>query len=275
VPPEALPTAAEAASAKMEERHEAMMEKRRKRYQELRERAAEVGLELPETPPWEASGMTPPKMPTPPVRPAPPDRPAMGRAPKADERDAMREARYQAMRARAAEIGVELPETPPWKLMSPEERQAHREAMRSMTPEQRAAMREQHWAEMRERAAEKGLELPEAPPWKLMQERREEMRAKWEAYRETVEQMTDEQREAAAAIYGRGPATAGRDASPQMPMQPRSLPGAGAMPAMPQQMPHPPMMPGHGKGAPGPWQMGKQPMMQMPPAAPAGPRGGW
>jgi hypothetical protein len=251
----------------MEERHEAMMEKRRQRYQELRERAAEVGLELPETPPWEASGMTPPAM------PAAPDRPAMARAASAEERDAMREARYEAMRARAAELGVELPEKPPWKLMSPEERQAHWEAMRNLTPEQRGAMREQHWAEMRERAAEKGIELPETPPWKLMQEKREEMRAKWDAYRETVEQMTDEQREAAAAVFGRRPATEGRGAAPQMPMQPGYGPGAGAMPAMPQQMPHPPVMPGYGKGAQGPWRMGRQPMMQMPPAAPAGP--GW
>ena len=38
--------------------------------------------------------------------------------------------------------------------------------------------------------------------YQAMQERREAMRARWESYRRTVEAMTEEQREAAAAIFG-------------------------------------------------------------------------
>jgi hypothetical protein len=258
------------ARAKMEERQAEMMEDRRKRYDDLRERAASVGLILPETPPWETSAMTPPEMPTPPAMPARSERPAAGRTATAEEREAMREARYEAMRQRAAERGVELPETPPWKLMSKEERQAHREMMRSMTPEQRTAMREAHWAQMRERAAEEGIELPEMPPWKMMQQQREETRAKWESYREIVEQMTDEEREAAAAVFGRSPGARRQPMPPQMPARPGYGGDLGPMPPMPRQAPYPGMMPGQGRGPSAPWGGGNAPMMQMP-----SPKGGY
>jgi hypothetical protein len=273
-PATAPQSAPAAAGEKMEERHAEMMEERRKRYEDLRERAASVGLILPETPPWETSAMTPPEMPKPPAMPAMPERPGAGRAPTPEERQAMREARYEAMRKRAAESGVELPETPPWKLMTPEEREARREMMRSMTPEQRAAMREAHWAEMRERAAEEGIELPDAPPWKMMQQQRDEMRAKWESYRALVEQMTEEEREAAAAVFGRGPAARRQPMPPQMPVQPGYGGDLGPMPAMPRQAPYPGMMPGQGRGPAAPWGGGNAPMMQMPsPKAGHGP--GW
>jgi pyruvate/2-oxoglutarate dehydrogenase complex dihydrolipoamide acyltransferase (E2) component len=51
--------------AQMEQRHAEAMAERDKRYADLRQRAAEVGLELPETPPWAQYGM--PDMPTPPA----------------------------------------------------------------------------------------------------------------------------------------------------------------------------------------------------------------
>jgi hypothetical protein len=183
--------------------------------------------------------------------------------------EAMREQRYQAMRERAAKTGVTLPEVPPWKLMSEDERRAHWEKMRNMTPEERTAMREQHWAEMRERAAEKGVELPEIPPWKQAQQRREEMRAKWEAYRQTVDQMTEEQREAAAAVFGRPQTPPARPIPQRTPEQWSSVGGDyGAMQPMPNRIPRPPVPPGYGyQGSP--WPGAGEGMMQPPPP-PAG-----
>jgi hypothetical protein len=265
----------------MEQKREEMMEQRKRRYEELRSRASEVGLQLPETPPWEQAELAPPDMPTPPDMPAPPEmaqppqvaipaqapeapgRSRLGRGGMTPEqRDAMREERYQAMRKRAAEQGVELPETPPWKLMSEEERAARREMMRSLTPEQREAMREQHWKELRERAAEKGMEMPETPPWKAAAERRKERQAKWEAYRKVIEEMSDEQREAAAAVFGR-PEAPPRQMAPRAPMQaPYGAPGGA-----PYQMRNPNrMMPGYGvQGGPGPWYGGEEAVPQGPP----------
>jgi hypothetical protein len=267
----AAPGATEAASAappppeitaareRMEQRRAEMMEERSRRYQELRERAAEVGLDLPETPPWEQSGIQPPEMPSPPAMPVPLSRETLGKGRAGmtpEERDAMREQRYQAMRERAKQRGVELPETPPWKLMSDEERQAHWEKMRNMSPEERRAMREEHWKEMTQRAKEQGVELPETPPWKQAEQRREEMRAKWEAFRKIVDEMTPEQQEAAKAIFGRG--------------QRQALPPAGAQmpPRMPMQSPY-----GQDYGAPagfgqGPGMRGYGPQGAGPSAGP-------
>jgi hypothetical protein len=276
----------------MEERHAEMMEQRRKRYEDLRERAASVGLQLPDAPPWEETAMsppdmpTPPEMPTPPPIPTPPEMPTPPGMPAAPERhdaarsgmtaggrDAMREERYKAMRESASKSGVELPETPPWKLMTEEERKARWEKMRSMTPGERAAMREQHWAEMRERAAEKGVELPETPPWRRAQQRREEMRAKWESYRQIVEQMTDEQREAAAAVFSRPQTPPAQGMPPKMSLQPPYGREFGAMQPIPNRMPRPPMMPGY--GAPAPWTGGDEDMMQLPPPPSTGYNRGW
>lgn len=212
------PNLAAEAAARRAERQAERMEQRRQRYEELRARAAEAGLDLPETPPWEAKAPAipppPPPMPERPAVPAPPAAPGL-----------------------AAGGGEAFPETPPWISMSPEEFQAHREKMRRLSPEERAALREQHWAQMRERAGEQGLERPETPPWSRFQQHREERFRQWEDYRRLVEQMTPEQREAAAAIFG-APShppcpMSGRpqqgwaeDAPP--PFQP--YPGAGARP---------------------------------------------
>lgn len=279
--PPAPPPAVAAAQERMEQKKAEMMAERKRRYEDLRARAAEVGLELPETPPWEQTGAAPPAMPAP---PEPPTREMSASAPggiSAEERDAMREQRYQAMRERALQRGVELPETPPWKLMSDEERQAHREAMRTMTPEQRRAMREAHWQEMRERAQERGLSMPETPPWKQAEQRRQEMQAKREEYRKIVDEMTEEQREAAEAVFGKaprplGPSPMGRPMTPMMPRQGRY---GGDYP-MPGSMPSAPMMPGYGGRGFGPsayermpaapWYGGEESMPQGPPPPEAG-----
>ncbi|MGD2083954.1 MAG: hypothetical protein PVF91_13405, partial [Chromatiales bacterium] len=51
-------------------------------------------------------------------------------------------------------------------LMSAEEAAEHRAKMRGLSPEEREAYRDQQYAELRERARAKGMELPETPPWK-------------------------------------------------------------------------------------------------------------
>ena len=199
--PPAEATAAATPRERMEERLADREAERSRRYEELRSRAAEMGLDLPQTPPWELAEMQPPTMPTPPATGMPLGKRG-GTTP--EERDTQRELRYQMMRERAMQRGIELPAMPPWKLMTDEEYQAHREKMRNMTPEDRQAMRDQHWQEMRQRAKERGVEMPETPPWKQAEQRRNEMKARWESYEETYDAMTAEQKEAVQALFGPG-----------------------------------------------------------------------
>jgi hypothetical protein len=223
----AAPTPREAARAKAEERRAAMMAEREKRYEELRARAAEIGLALPETPPWDST-----------------DRPQMPEPPALPERRGMSAEDMEAMR---------------------EQRRVMREQMLSMTPEERRAMRDAHWQQMRADAAERGIEMPETPPWAEAEERRKEMEERFEAYRKTVEAMSEEQIEAARALFG---------SPPPMPEMPRMPPQGGYEPpsygygygpqgGYPGGMPypserggmgHPHMMPDYGTpgyGAPG------------------------
>ena len=294
--PPAPPPSMTAARERMEKRHAEMMKERGLRYDELRARAAEVGLELPETPPWEQAGMQPPEMPMPADMPAPPKMPehmgmptppdmmapagsegraAMRGGKTQEEWDAMREQRYQAMRERAEQRGLDMPEMPPWMLMSQEEREAHWEKMRNMTPEQRQAERERHWQEMRERAQAQGIDFPEQPPWKQAEQRRQEMQSRWEEYRRIVEEMSEQQREAAEAIFGQ--ANRQPPPPPQMPPRmPMQQPAYGGDYGAPMR----PMMPGYGGqgvgpsgyewGSPGRWYGGDEGMYPAPPMPEAG-----
>jgi len=208
-----------ASRERAEQRRAEAMAERERRYQELRQRAAEVGLELPETPPWEQE------------MPQPPQFPAMTRRPPMASRDwqEQREERYSAIRERAAEMGIDMPETPPWQASTEEERRAHREFIRNLTPEQRMELRGLRWDQLRERAAERDIELPETAPWEKAKERFTERKKQWESYRETVDAMTEEQREAAAAIFGCGPFSGQPGEDPMM-----SIPfGPGKGPMMP------------------------------------------
>jgi hypothetical protein len=56
---------------------------------------------------------------------------------------------------------------------------------------------------MRARAAEQGRELPETPPWEAAEQRRKEMMERMEQYRATFDAMTEEQKEAVSALFGR------------------------------------------------------------------------
>jgi hypothetical protein len=198
-------TGAEAMRAKMQQRHAEAMAERDKRYVELRQRAAEVGLELPETPPWAQQGM--PDMPTPPAM--------LG--------DPM---------SRPAPMAPKLAET--------------------MTPEELQAMREERWEAMRARAAERGMELPETPPWEAAEQRRKERLERYEQYRAIIEAMTDEQKEAISALFN--------NACRPMPPQ--------AMPYYRHPHGYRPMRPGMGpdmqQGAPD-----LEPDMMLPPPPPA------
>jgi len=222
-----LPSDAAAVEARIRQKEAEMLKERDRRYQDIRKRAADVGLNLPETPPWEQAGMEPPEMPMPP-----------GKA------------------------------TPPWTPMTSAERQKEWEKIRNMTPEEREAMREKRWQEMRKRAKAQGVDLPETPPWKEAEKRREAIRAKWQAYKKTVDGLTPEQKEAARAVFGSG----GRRAMPPaMPMERPCGPGHHGPGAIP---PHP-MLPGYGQSGPGPspyeggpmapWYYGGEPSREGPP----------
>lgn len=209
---------------------------RNKRYEELRARAAEVGLDLPATPPWANAGADVPQRPAMPF-----------------QRGGMTNEDMQAMRA---------------------EHQAMREKMKNMSPEERKALREEHWKEMRARAAERGVEMPETPPWVEAEQRYKAAQERFEQYRKTVEAMTEEQREAAKAVFGGGPE--GMEPMGPMPTMPPPMrmprgggygpgpqgggyPGFGPYPGGPGPMGQPPM-PSDGGG-----MMGQEPPPPPPP----------
>ena len=166
---------------------------------------------------------------------------------------AERQQRYAELRASAAEIGVALPETPPWETAGRFGRPDLSERMRGMSPEERQAMRDARWQQMRAEAAERGIEMSETPPWVEAEKRREERQERFAQYRKTIEQMSDEQREAARALFGH---------QSQMPYPP-APPAVEGYPSWnppchhePYGMTYPPMrpymMPGDEQGAPPP-----------------------
>ncbi|MEW8355153.1 MAG: hypothetical protein AB2665_15250 [Candidatus Thiodiazotropha sp.] len=135
--------------------------------------------------------------------------PAAARADYATRRDhwKAREEQYQALRKRAEEAGVMLPERPPWlnqpgQSLRPgmEERMEHRQQMMSMTQEERDAYRQQRYQEMRSRAQEQGIEMPETPPWVA---RQQAMDDEWAKHQKVIEGMSDEERAACHAMHRR------------------------------------------------------------------------
>ncbi|MBK1694509.1 hypothetical protein CKO09_07110 [Chromatium weissei] len=196
--PEAVPSFAEAARAQAEARRAAMNEQRKQRYNELRARAAEIGMDMPEQAPWE--------MPFPAIDDA-------------------------AMKQWQNEVKLRQ-----------QERLEQQEKMRNMTPEERRAQHEQRWKQMQDEAAARGMEMPPMPNWEEVEKRHQEMNDRFDQYRKTVEQFSDEQREAARAVFGRSARSHARDLPcncpemnapprPPMPMMPPlSAPTAPAAP---------------------------------------------
>lgn len=133
--------------------------------------------------------------------------PAVSEADAAQERmNNERDARYAELKERAAKNGVILPDTPPWRdrgnwgahdqeMM--EKRREHMKMMQAMSPEDRDAYRMQRYQEMRERATELGIDMPENPPWK---ERQQAMADAWAKHSEVIKGMTDEERDACHAM---------------------------------------------------------------------------
>lgn len=137
-------------------------------------------------------------------------------APPIDEefaqRWAERNARYQELRGRAQELGVDLPANPPWG-DAPAPRaddKAYQEARAKRMEEQRTRMNEKY-QQMKERAKERGMELPDTKPWENREQWQAEMQQKMKERREMMrkhmESMTDEQREMCHLMHsGSGPA---------------------------------------------------------------------
>lgn len=193
------------------------------RYQDLRARAAEAGVELPETPPWD-------------------------REPQWMS--------YEDMRQQMQQQGVDMPEQPAWTagmgrgmgpgmgpgmgrgkgpgrmLMSAEERQGIHESMAQMTPEERAAFREKHFQAMRERAEAQGMDMPETPPWLQAPAMPERPTAPpvpdWAKMQETIAGMTPEERDACMLMQRMMQARRPMPPAPRRPMgPPEGAPGYG------------------------------------------------
>ncbi|MES9863077.1 MAG: hypothetical protein ABW157_20275 [Candidatus Thiodiazotropha sp. LLP2] len=118
-----------------------------------------------------------------------------------------REQRYQALRQRAEEAGVMLPAHPPWRSSqrdsirpNMEERMEHHRKMMNMSPEERDAFRQEHYQEMRDKAQQKGVEMPETPPWVA---RRQAMEDEWATHQKAIQGMSDEERAACHAMHRR------------------------------------------------------------------------
>jgi hypothetical protein len=122
------------------------------------------------------------------------------------ERWRERDERYEELKTRAKEVGVMLPDDPPWK--SPEagmmphkgERWQRHQEMMSMTPEERRAAREAHFQEMQSRAGQRGTEMSAPPPWVA---RQSAMQEAWAQHQAVIDGMSDEERAACHAMHRR------------------------------------------------------------------------
>jgi hypothetical protein len=137
------PQSEAAAENDQQDTHAQRWQERESKYRALRQRAEEVGVMLPENPPWRSSQMTS-------FRPSWGERrehhqQMMNMSP--EERDAYRMARYQEMRERAQESGVEMPGTPPWmarRQVMEDEWAKHQAIIEGMTDEERTACHAMH-----------------------------------------------------------------------------------------------------------------------------------
>lgn len=163
-----------------------------------------------------------------------------------EERWREREARYADLKQRAKEAGVMLPDEPPWKSAGmgqrPDmsERMQRHQAMMEMTPEERMAAREKHYEEMRARAKERGIEMPETPPWEARQSAMDE---EWAKHQAVIDGMSDEERAACHAMHRRHMGMMNRERPQRPPMQ-----GSGMGPGMGPGMMGPGYGPGQGYG---------------------------
>ncbi|MBL3526734.1 MAG: cell division protein [gamma proteobacterium endosymbiont of Lamellibrachia anaximandri] len=134
----------------------------------MQKRALESGVLLPDHPTW----MDKPEVAD--LRPSMEERMERMKALRnmnSEERDAYRLERYQAMRERAAEVGLDLPEKPPWKdrparpeLNQDDEWARQQAVIDGMTPEERAACHAMHRRHMRQMGPGRGMmQHPQMP----------------------------------------------------------------------------------------------------------------
>ena len=173
-----------------------------------------------------------------------------------EERWQRRNQHYEDLKKRAETLGVILPEKPPWEASgamdslrpSMEERMQRHEQMMSMSPDEIAAMRKQHYEEMRDRAKADGVDLPELPPWERHQQMMDD---EWTKQQAVIDGMTDEERAACHAMLRRQMGMWDYPERPKMP-----APGMG--PGMGRGMGPGMMGPGYGYG-PDPYGYGPDP----------------
>jgi hypothetical protein len=146
------------------------------------------------------------------------------------ERWRERDARYEELKKRAEEVGVMLPDEPPWKsagkgaMPRGAYRLRHQEMM-SMTPEERMAAREAYYQEMQARASERGAEKPEPVPWAA---RRSAMQQEWAKQQAVIDGMTEEERAACHAMHRRHWGMMRQEMLRRTPMQGPDMMGPGA-----------------------------------------------
>ncbi|MBL3589601.1 MAG: hypothetical protein JMN24_07375 [gamma proteobacterium endosymbiont of Lamellibrachia anaximandri] len=153
-----------------------------------------------------------------------------------EERMKAREKRYEALQKRALESGVLLPDHPSWMgkpevadlRPSMEERMERMKALRNMDPEERDAYRLERYQDMRERAAEVGLDLPVKPPWKDRPARPElNQDDEWARQQAVIDGMTPEERAACHAMHRRHMRQMGPGRGMMQPPQMPAMPGRG------------------------------------------------
>ncbi|MEN8175258.1 MAG: hypothetical protein ABFS23_05815 [Pseudomonadota bacterium] len=167
---------------------------RAEHHEEMRKRAEAQGISIPEEPPAVGMGREMPPPPPPPPAAAGAGWALMSPEEFAEHREKMRSLgpeeqaayraeQHEAMRKRAEAQGISIPDEPPpvgmgrgappqppapagsgRELMSPEEFAEHREKMRTLGPEERAAYRAEQHEEMRKRAEVQGISIPDEPP---------------------------------------------------------------------------------------------------------------
>ncbi|MEJ2692192.1 MAG: hypothetical protein P8166_03815 [Candidatus Thiodiazotropha sp.] len=143
------------------------------------------------------------------------------------ERWRERDARYEELKQRAKEVGVMLPEDPPWKSARQEmmpglsERMQRHKKMMSMSPEERMAIHDAHREEARVHAEERGFERPDRSSWEAARAAREE---EWAKHKAAIDGMSDEERAACHAMHRRH-----MDSMPERPMMRGPATGPGMM----------------------------------------------
>jgi hypothetical protein len=169
-----------------------------------------------------------------------------------------RDARYRDLVERAKEMGVVLPEDPPWKAARNEmmsdmaERRSRHQTMMSMSPQERMAAREAERQAMQERAKARAQAPSREAAWASRDD-------EWARHQAVIDAMSDEERAACHAMHRRHMERMMYQ-GPQRPMmQGPGMMGPGTM----------------GPGTMGPGTMGPGTMGQGRDASPMGPGYGY